>query len=94
MRDIFNDSGLLVRYHVYNLKTENYEYLGAYRTNQVEETLKAFTFAMKNEMEVSFNEYEESLDTDKIRDVLYNIEDLQMILPSDTSVMALEVYVR
>ena len=94
MREVFNNNGLLVRYHVYSNKTEDYEYVGAYRTDKMEETIKALTFAMKNEIEVGFNDYETSLHLDKIKDLLYGIDDLQIILPSDTSVMALEVYLR
>ena len=74
---------------------KEYIYVGGYFTNQVENTIKYFTLAIENEIEVSFNSGEEALRVDEdMANEIYTINDLTMILPSDISAMCLEVYLR
>lgn len=95
MKKICNDAGMLVRYHVYNIAKKDYIYVGGYFTNQVENTIKYLILAIENEIEVSFNDCEETLRVDgNMANEVYSIEDLTMTLPSDTSAMCLEVYLR
>lgn len=90
-----NNDGLLVRYHLYSYKDEDYNYLGSYMTDKVENTIKYFTLAAQNEIEVGFNEYEDALKIDdRHKQMTYTVEDIYMSLPSQESLMTLEIYLK